>query len=188
MTKDQLKKIMPRLPEEKIDLYFPYLFEAMQMYEINTVLREAAFLAQIAHESVELRYMEEIASGGTYEGRTDLGNTQPGDGKRYKGRGPIQLTGRRNYKKFGDLMRVDLVNHPEKAVLPEYCFKIAGLYWKLRKLNVLADAGRFREITRRINGGLNGLEDRMKYYALAKQVLTQCSPKGINSPQAAVKS
>lgn len=171
LTINQLKKIMPRLPQEKADLYYPHLIRAMQQYEINSGLRIAAFLAQLGHESADLRYMEEIASGEAYEGRKDLGNIYLGDGRRYKGRGPIQLTGRANYKKFGDLMMLDLVLQPELAATPEYGFKIAALYWTLKKLNALADLEDFREITRRINGGYNGHEDRVRRYELAKQVL-----------------
>lgn len=171
ITKDQLRKIMPRLSQKRTDLYFPYLDAAMQEFEINTVLRMAAFLAQIAHESAELRYWIELASGEAYEGRKNLGNIHPGDGVRFKGRGPLQLTGRSNYRKFGDLLMVDLVLRPDLAATPEYGFRIAGLYWTLKKLNVLADLEDFREITRRINGGYNGLANRLKYYDRAKQVL-----------------
>ena len=172
---DQLKKIMPRLPVVKASLYFPHLTAAMKEREITTPLRMAAFLAQLGHESADLRYMEEIASGEAYEGRKDLGNVYPGDGIRFKGRGPIQLTGRANYKKFGDLLMVDLLLAPELAAKPEYGFKIAALFWTLKKLNALADMGfdGFKEITRRINGGYNGLEDRLKRYELAKQVLSE---------------
>jgi hypothetical protein len=126
--------------------------------------------------------MEEIASGAAYEGRSDLGNTQPGDGKRYKGRGPIQLTGRKNYRRFGRLLGLDLENEPTLAAQPENGFRIAALFWKLGGLNELADkltlkkndAGDkivFAKITKIINGGHNGLPDRFKYFSVAKQVL-----------------
>lgn len=169
---DQLKKIMPGLSWDKTTLYYPYLIEAMESREINTFLRMAAFLAQLAHESADLRYMEEIASGEAYEGRKDLGNVNPGDGKRYKGRGPIQLTGRANYKVYGELLDLDLVNAPEQAATKEVGFKIAALYWHIKKLNALADIGDMKTITKRINGGFNGLEDRLRRYELAKQVLS----------------
>jgi putative chitinase len=172
ITIDQLKKIMPRLSDEKAALYFPPLTDAMQSREINTRLRMAAFLSQLAHESADLRYMEEIASGEAYEGRKNLGNVNPGDGKRYKGRGPIQLTGRANYQAYGELLELDLINNPEQAASPEVGFKIAALYWHIKKLNALADLENMKEITRRINGGYNGLEDRMRRYELAKQVLS----------------
>jgi predicted chitinase len=173
VTDDELRQIMPICPAAKRADYLPFIQEAMQEFEITSYLREAAFLAQLAHESAELRYMEEIASGAAYEGRRDLGNTQPGDGKRYKGRGPIQLTGRANYQKYGDLLGIDLINNPTIAATKEVGFRIAGLYWQSHGLNELADQQRFETITRRINGGLNGQADRVMYYNRAKKVLNQ---------------
>nr|WP_286202492.1 glycoside hydrolase family 19 protein [Comamonas sp. JC664] len=137
---------------------------------ITTPKRKAAFLAQLAHESGQLRYMEEIASGAAYEGRRDLGNTQPGDGVRYKGRGPIQLTGRANYRAAGRALGIDLEGNPQRAKDPDVAFRIAGWYWSSRNLNTYADAGNFREVTRRINGGYNGLADREMYYRRALNV------------------
>lgn len=179
LTEAQLRAIMPNLPASKAALYLPHLNAAMAEYGIETMLRTAAFAAQLAHESGEFRWMEEIwgptAAQTRYEPVTDLsqrlGNTQPGDGKRFKGRGPIQITGRFNYQKFGSLLGLDLIAAPERAATPEAAFRIAALYWRSRGLNELADAQNFREITRRINGGFNGLADRQKYYALAKRVL-----------------
>lgn len=101
----------------------------------------------------------------------ELGNTDPGDGKRYKGRGPIQITGKANYDKYGDALGVDLVHNPEKASLPDIAFRVAGSFWKTHGLNELADHESFETITRRINGGLNGLEDRKKYYTRARKIL-----------------
>jgi len=170
-TKEQLGKIMPTLVEPKLSEYYTHLRTAMEEHKINTVPRMTAFLAQLAHESADLKYMEEIGTGERYEGRRDLGNIYSGDGKRFKGRGPIQLTGRNNYKIFGDLLNVDLLNLPELAALPEYGFKIAAAYWTSRKLNTIADIGDFKEITRRINGGYNGLSDRVRRHELAKQIL-----------------
>src|SRR5690242_19019623 len=97
---DELRKLMPHLSLERATQYAPLLSTAMTEQDIINKRRRCAFLSQLAHESVELRYMEEIASGSAYEGRSDLGNTHPGDGKKYKGRGPIQLTGRANYRRF----------------------------------------------------------------------------------------
>jgi putative chitinase len=173
VTDDELRQIMPNCSSEKRTLYLTFIQQAMQEFDIVAYLREAAFLAQLAHESAELRYMEEIASGAAYEGRRDLGNTQPGDGKRYKGRGPIQLTGRANYKKYGELLNLDLINDPTIAATPEVGFRIAGQFWKLNGLNELADQQKFETITRRINGGLNGQPDRIKYYERAKKVLSK---------------
>ena len=173
ITDDELRQIMPNCAAAKRADYLPYIQQAMQEFDITLYLRETAFLAQLAHESAELRYMEEIASGAAYEGRADLGNTQPGDGKRYKGRGPIQLTGRANYKKYGDLLGLDLINNPTTAATPQVGFRIAGLFWKSNGLNELADQQQFEKITRRINGGLNGQTDRVMYYERAKKVLSR---------------
>ncbi|RKH47105.1 LysM peptidoglycan-binding domain-containing protein [Corallococcus llansteffanensis] len=167
----QLRKIMPNLSQAKAEQYLPHLNKAMAEAKINTPKRQEMFLAQLAHESGELRYMEEIASGAAYEGRKDLGNTQPGDGKRYKGRGPIQLTGRANYRAAGKALGIDLEGHPERAKDPDVAFRIAGWYWGSRNLNSYADAGNFREVTRRINGGYNGMASREMYYRRAQGVL-----------------
>jgi putative chitinase len=167
----QLQEIMPHLPKEKAEAYLEPLNKALAEYDVTTPKRRAAFLAQLAHESGELRYMEEIASGEAYEGRKDLGNTEPGDGKRYKGRGPIQLTGRANYRRAGKALGLDLEGHPEDAARPEVGFRVAGWFWKTHGLNELADQGDFRAITRRVNGGYRGLESREKYYRRALDVL-----------------
>lgn len=130
--------------------------------------RLAHFMAQVGHESGGFRYMEEIASGQAYEARADLGNTEPGDGKRYKGRGPLQLTGRANYRKFGRTIGIDLERHPEIAAYPSVGLWIACQYWADRKLNALADADDVEAITKRVNGGFNGLADRKAYLAKMK--------------------
>lgn len=131
-------------------------------------LRLPHFMAQICHESGSFRYMEEIASGQAYEGRGDLGNTQPGDGKRYKGRGPLQLTGRANYRAFGRRIGIDIERHPDIAAYPSIGLLLALQFWKQNSLNTLADRDDLRGITRRINGGLNGLDDRMAHLTRIK--------------------
>jgi putative chitinase len=143
----------------------------MERYEINTPRRQAAFLAQIAHESGSLRYVEEIASGEAYEGRADLGNTEPGDGKRFKGRGLIQITGRTNYKAVGDALGFDFIKEPEKLELPGAASYSAAWFWDSRNLNRHADIDGFQTITRKINGGLNGYDDRLKHWEIAKKAL-----------------
>jgi putative chitinase len=170
VTEAQLRAVMPNLSSAKAQQYLPYLNQAMAEANITTPKRKAAFLAQLAHESGELRYMEEIASGAAYEGRSDLGNTHPGDGVRYKGRGPIQLTGRSNYRAAGNALGIDLEGNPARAKDPDVAFRIAGWYWSTRNLNTYADAGNFREITRRINGGYNGEASREAYYRRALNV------------------
>jgi predicted chitinase/LysM repeat protein len=167
----QLGAIMPHLSQSKITIYLPFLNDAMDEGQITTPVRMSAFLAQLAHESVELRYFEEIASGAAYEGRKSLGNTHPGDGKRFKGRGPIQLTGRSNYAAASKALGVDLLNHPKDAAEPKYGFRVAQWFWTSRGLNRLADQRDFITITRRINGGIKGLHNREIYYKRAKKVL-----------------
>lgn len=166
-----LHRIMPALPMSKARKYLPLLNKAMAEAHINTRQRKAMFLAQLAHESVQLKYFEEIASGAAYEGRTDLGNTHPGDGVRYKGRGPIQLTGRSNYRAAGRALGLPLEKHPKLAARPSVGFRTAGWFWTSRGLNHYADQGNFREVTRRINGGYNGLDSRLAYYRRALRVL-----------------
>jgi len=144
-------------------------FKAYGIFD-NT-LRLAHFMAQLAHESGGFRYMEEIASGEAYEGRADLGNTTPGDGKRYKGRGPIQLTGRANYRLFGRALGIDFENNPEIVALPSIGLLAACHFWQMRGLNELADADDIVAITKRVNGGQNGLADRQAYLAKAKGLL-----------------
>jgi putative chitinase len=139
-------------------------------YQINTGLRLSHFMAQCAHECDNFRTMEEYASGAAYEGRVGLGNTQPGDGVRYKGRGIIQLTGRRNYRNYGAALGLDLENNPQLAAVPENAVKIACEYWKRNDLNTLADADNLEAITRRINGGVNGLADRRLKLGIAKGI------------------
>jgi predicted chitinase len=121
----------------------------------------AMFLAQMAHESGNFRYDEEIHDGSNYEGRSDLGNTQPGDGKRYKGRGYIQLTGRANYTHYGSKLGVDLAGKPELAKRPDIAADVAVAYWNERVDRAAAVKGDVRTVTRNINGGYNGLQDRI---------------------------
>lgn len=151
--------------------YIHWLNLYCERYEINTPLRLAAFLAQIGHESGRFVYTEEIASGSAYEGRIDLGNTQLGDGIRYKGRGLIQITGRNNYTRLSKDLEIDFVSEPALLCLPQFAVWSACWYWSWRKLNQLADEGLFRDITKKINGGYNGLEDREKLYANCKRAL-----------------
>lgn len=159
-----------------------HLPQVMDEYEINTRLRIAHFLAQIAHESAHFRTLEEYASGAAYEGRKDLGNIHRGDGRRYKGRGVIQLTGRHNYRKYGKLIGVDLENNPERAAEPEISLRTAAEFWKQNNLNALADKDDVVAVTRRINGGRNGLKDRMDKLARAKRFLKYIDTPSIKEP------
>lgn len=168
---DQLVRIMP-YAKQRADKFIDPLNAAMKEFDISeNGLREAAFLAQIAHESGELRYVEELASGEAYEGRDDLGNLYAGDGIKYKGRGLIQLTGRSNYEECGRNLGVDLVDDPERLEEPELACRSAAWFWQSHGLNELADDQAFAKITRRINGGVNGWNERLKYYRRALDVI-----------------
>lgn len=170
---DQLKRICPQIAEDLLEPFVDPLNAAMEEFGISdNPGRESAFLAQVAHESGGFYYMQELASGAAYEGRADLGNTEPGDGKRYKGRGPIQITGRANYQACGAALDLDLIGQPELLELPENGCRAAAWFWHGKHLNELADAGDFLRITKRINGGTNGWEDRLAYYKRAQRVLT----------------
>ena len=168
----QLRKIMP-LAKGRASVFLAPLNNAMVEYGINTPKRIAAFVAQLAHESGEFRYMRELASGEAYEGREDLGNTQVGDGVKFRGRGPIQITGRNNYRDCSLALYGDerLLEDPTPLEQPTDGCRAAGWFWKTRKLNHLADNSKFVAITKRINGGTNGLADREAYYMRAKEVL-----------------
>ena len=153
----------------------PLISAAMAEFGITTPIRQAAFLAQIGHESEGLRCTTEIW-GPTpqqrgYEGRADLGNNQPGDGSRYRGRGLIQTTGKANYLSVGQALGVDLVANPQLLQQQPLAARSAGWFWAKHGLNELADAGEFITITRKINGGTNGLAHRQVLYAAAKIVL-----------------
>lgn len=167
-----LAVIYPHAKAGNIDRFWAHLNDAMEEFDINSPARQAAFLAQIGHESGQLRYSEEIASGEAYEGRSDLGNTEVGDGKLYKGRGLIQITGRANYKACGDALGLELIEEPDLLQEPLNACRSAAWFWRSRGLNQLADAGKFDQITRRINGGLNGQADRLELWKRAKEQLT----------------
>jgi putative chitinase len=151
---------------------------AFAQFQINTPERVCAALAQFAHETGGWRWLKEL--GGTpyfrkYDGRQDLGNTEPGDGARFRGRGYIQLTGRSNYEQMQQWFpKVPIMEQPELAQQPQYAALFSCRWWEDRGLNELADAHKFQTITRRINGGLNGYADRRQRYdtllALAKRL------------------
>lgn len=171
ITAAQLQAIVPTLDPAQAPAIAGHLNTAMAEANITTPQQQAMFIAQLAHESGGFRYMEEIASGAAYEGRHDLGNTQPGDGQRYKGRGYIQVTGRYNYAAAGEALGLDLVNNPQLASQPENAARIAAWYWSDRNINAAANSGDFVQVTRLINGGTNGLADRQAYYARAQDAL-----------------
>jgi putative chitinase len=165
ITSSLLRKLCPSGKQDIIDGVALYLNQYAKDYDLINDLRMCHFLAQAAHESAHFMTLEEYASGLAYERRADLGNTQPGDGVRYKGRGIFQLTGRANYITYGKKLGLDLVNHPDLASTPEVSVRVALEYWKDKNLNALADADDIVSITRRINGGTNGLDERKAYLA-----------------------
>lgn len=151
-----------------IDAVGPALSATLAGYGIATDLRMAHFVAQTCHESDGFVTTTEYADGTQYEGRIDLGNTQPGDGPRYKGRGLLQLTGRVNYRKYGLLLGLHLEDNPDQAADPETSLRIACEYWKAKHLNYHADHDDIRTITQLVNGGQNGFADRKTNLAKAK--------------------
>ncbi|SOY56881.1 glycoside hydrolase family 19 protein [Cupriavidus taiwanensis] len=180
ITSKILSAIMPGAGR-RADTFLVPLTDAMTRFDIDTPARAAAFLAQVAHESGQLVYVKEIwgptGSQRRYEGRADLGNTQAGDGKRFMGRGLIQITGRRNYLLCGRGLGLDLVTMPELLEQPMAAAASAGWYWQSNNLNRFADSGDFKALSIAINGrnkatGLpNGWDDRLKYWARAKVAL-----------------
>lgn len=184
ITAEQLKAISPNV--HKLDIYLNPLNEAMREFEINTANRVRAFLSQILHESCSFLYMQEIADGKEYEGRKDLGNTQIGDGVKFKGRGALQVTGRDMYRLCGLALGLDLISKPELLELPENAFKASAWCWKHKGLNEVADHSedwtitlknkRFPKghmftkiewISYKVNGGFNGMDQRKAFYNLA---------------------
>lgn len=171
ITLEQLKKIYREGNIKKLEVFLEPLNRTMEEYEINTPQRIRMFLAQVGHESGQLKYVRELASGEQYQGRKDLGNTEPGDGVKYKGRGLIQLTGRRNYSLASLALDLPLLEHPELLEEPRLAARVAGWFWKNENLNALCDLGLFEQLTRRINGGMNGYADRYKLYQRAFEVV-----------------
>ncbi len=198
ITQQQLLQILPQA-RQVAGFFVPALNAAMARFKINSPVRMAAFIAQVGHESGQLTRMvenlnysadrlqavwpnrfdavlaaqvarkpEQIANI-AYGGR--MGNTLPGDGWKYRGRGLIQITGRANYAACGEALGLDLINNPQLLEQPQYAAMSAAWFWSTRGLNTLADQGEFMKITRRINGGLNGLADRQALYDNALKVL-----------------
>jgi putative chitinase len=171
LTEQMIKAIVPSSKESIVKPVVQYFNKYAKKYGITTYLRVCHFIAQAAHESAHFTVLEEFASGAAYEGRKDLGNVHKGDGKRYKGRGIFQLTGRANYRAMGARLGIDLENNPEMAEQPEISVLTALEYWTSRNLSQYADIDNVKIITKKINGGENGLDDRMRYLAKAKTVI-----------------
>jgi putative chitinase len=198
---EQLQKIVPALSDEIAASLISALNLAMGEAEINTPLRQAAFIAQVAHESQgfsrftenlnyradrlldvfgkyfnedeaqEFARQPEKIANRVYANRLGNGDEDSGDGWRYRGRGFIQITGKGNYREAGEFLNADLVGEPKLAAGLEVGSRVAAWYWTSRKLNFHADRKQFDTITKKINGGLTGLKDRRAYYKKAKEVL-----------------
>lgn len=170
ITIEQLKAIATNKEAELLKVLKP-LNDTCAKYHIDTPLRKQHFIAQLCHESLSFVYRKELASGQAYEGRKDLGNTNAGDGVKFKGRGYIQITGRANYTQLSIDLGVDFVGSPELLENVENAMLSAGWFWNKKNLNILADKDDVTTITKRINGGLNGFEDRKKYLEKAKKAI-----------------
>ncbi|SOC46630.1 putative chitinase [Rhizobium subbaraonis] len=196
ITASTLKAIAPIAPKLKaaaqadiIQKFGDLLPSLLPVADISSALRVSHFLAQVAHESDGFCTLEEYASGAAYEGRADLGNTQTGDGKRFKGRGPIQLTGRANYRAFTIWMRARAPKAPDFETSPELVatWPWAGwaviFFWQTKKLNAVADRDDLVAVTKIINGGRNGLDDRARFLARAKPVIQTLVADALSAEQ-----
>lgn len=174
LTREKFRILLYPAPGHLVDHFYPHIAAALEANEIDTPLRQAHFLAQLGHESGSLRYTEELASGAAYEGRVDLGNTRPGDGVRFKGRGLIQITGRANYTAYGKARNKDYTTEPNNRILatdPEVAVDCSCWFWKKRGINAAADRDDVKAVTRMVNGGLNGLDDRLQRTRRARGLL-----------------
>lgn len=174
LTLEKLVYIMPTA-QERAPAFLPFLLEFMPPYGITSGLRIAAFLATIAEESGELRYTRELwgptPQQEKYEGRADLGNVEPGDGKFFRGRGLIQITGRNNYTEASKGIGIDYVADPTQMQTPREATRTACWWWNKHGCNDLADKADFEAVTRRVNGGLTHFAKRQAYYTHALEVL-----------------
>ncbi len=182
LTEAILQKIYPKAKLANIRTHLPYINEALAKYEINNYMRVAAFMAVVGNETGQLAAFTEIGNSAyfaKYDTNKGLGNTQPGDGERFKGRGAIQLTGRANYTLAAKHFGVDFVNKPELVAEPQYAWLTAGWYYaKLWKqygwdLNAYADKGDLLTIQKRVNGGMIGWENRKALYDAMLPILRQ---------------
>lgn len=180
ITKEQLATAY-QCPMSRADYWDDWINESMLLWGITDRLDIACFLAQLGHESGSLRWSREIwgptRAQRKYEGRRDLGNTQPGDGKRFMGRGPIQMTGRHNYRKVTAWIRKvvpdapDFEANPQLLELPRWGSLAAGAFWKWNNLSELGRLGAITKTTRIVNGGYNGLADRKAIFQRLLKVL-----------------
>lgn len=174
LTLDQLKACLPD-SGDRAAIFLECLNHAMTEFDVTTLLRQACFLAQVAHESGQLRYTAEVwgptPTQKAYEGRADLGNTHVGDGSKYRGRGLLQITGRSNYERCGFGLGRNLIDDPAYLETPMGACRSAAWFWKANGLSEIADVGNFGTLTRKINGGFNGLDDRIRHYIRVRKAL-----------------
>ena len=177
VTAEQVKQIFGRAIASQ---QFDDLIACLDRFAINkTKARACQFFAQIGHESGGLQFLKELGDAAyftqNYEGRADLGNTQPGDGAKYAGAGVIQLTGRANYQRFSDYVKdIGVVDEGQDYVATRYPFTSAGWFWQINKLNDLVDrGGTVQDVTQVVNGGQNGIDDRLNYYYTAVAVISE---------------
>ena len=174
VTKKQLAYIWGCAESLIKDTEVAELNRCLNTFNITTKVRIRHFLAQCSHESGGGRWFKELASGAAYEGRSDLGNTQNGDGPRYKGAGLIQVTGRFNYQQFANFIKDPKVMNGVDYVAVNYPFSISGFWWMTNKMNELCDRGATcRQVSARVNGTdpANGLADREKYYKRCLEII-----------------
>jgi predicted chitinase len=174
LSATQLGQITDRLTSANLALYSQSLSEACTQFGITDPVVLAIYLAQTAHETGGYIWLTELASGAEYNGRKDLGNTQPNDGVTFKGRGMIQITGRFNYEAVGKALGYDFVSNPSALAEPKWAALSAAWWWSNHNLTKVAKSGTleaFQACTKVINGGLNGEEDREMYWGKAKIAL-----------------
>ena len=175
ITDSQLKYIYPFSSSSNRAKYLPYFNEYLEDYDITSPIRMSAYFAQIGHESGQLNYCEELYSGEKYDIGSlakKLGNTpeDDGDGEMYKGRGLIQITGKDNYNKISKTYKVDFMSNPQLLSTPKWAVISSLWFWEYNELNSIADTENFELLTRRINGGLNGIKDRLDIYNRCKTI------------------
>src|SRR4051812_8202553 len=165
-----LQHVCPNLSDEGARAIADGLGEAFARFDITTPRRAAMAVAQWGHESDHFKTATEYASGDSYEGRKDLGNTQKGDGRRFKGRGRIQITGRANYEAIAKALDIDCVNNPDLLAAPPNSERASGFWWSPHGCSAFCTHNASEGLPRRINGGLNGFDERKLLYRLATQV------------------
>lgn len=167
----QLRAAMPHASQDNIAKFIQPINDTFDEFQIDTPIRQAMWLANVAVESGSLRYVREIADGSAYEGRADLGNTKPGDGMLFRGRGLAQCTGRSNYRLCGEALGIDLLAHPERLEEPVLAARSAGWFWRQKDLKTPADRWNFGMVVRAWNGGFNGWDQRLEHFKLALHAL-----------------